>query len=416
MPEILFIGCLAVLPFVVYCALAGILWLTVWSVGHHSSAIWQILKRNGWVILAGGMVVSAIMADFPGEAALQLTNFLPFFVFFSAVTVFLNRLNHPIKALEQWAFVLLIGTIPVDLAAGIEYFLRSPLVFAKFQNLSYLTWLYQEVNYGHRASSAFGHPNALAAYLAIVFGLGLGLILKELSQNRVPGNELGRCRLLWLYGATALALGGTFCSGSRNGILVAIAQLLVFAWLMRRNRFVTFLGIASITTVVAGVLTWGIGGRSVSEAVSTSTLRVEVWRLALKLIEQNPWLGTGLGGFRLHYVPYSIPEYDLVEHAHNLWLMLAAEIGIPLMLLFTTIVGLACYRGVRSLMSSALNKADRSILIGYLLGFMGCTLFALFDVTFYDARVNVLGWLTLAAIQSIPQLRERANLPEPKST
>ncbi|HEY9881017.1 MAG TPA: O-antigen ligase family protein [Leptolyngbyaceae cyanobacterium] len=390
------------------------LWLTAWSVINNGSTLWKLLKRNGWLMLTAGMVISAIMADFPGEAALQLINFLPFFVFFSAITTLLNQLNEPIEKLEQWAFVLLIGTIPMSVGAGVEYFLRTPSVFAKFQDSPYLAWLYQDVNYGHRASSVFGHPNVLAAYLAIIFGLGLGLILKELSQN-VAGEKSRSYRLSWLYGATALVLVGTFCSGSRNGVLVAIAQLLVFAWLMRRNRMVAFLGIASITAVIASIMTWGIGGRSVGEAVNTSTLRVEVWRLAIKLIEQHPWIGTGLGGFRLHYVPYSIPEYDLVEHAHNFWLMLAAEIGIPLMLLFTGIVGLVCYRGVKSLMSNPIDRASRSILLGYLLGFLGCTLFALFDVTFYDARVNVLGWLTLAAIQSIPQICERTNLPEPRS-
>lgn len=414
MPEVLFLGCLAILPYVTYLGLGGMLWLTAWSIVYNSSAIWKSLNRSGWTILAVGMIVSAMTANFPGEAALQLVNFLPFFVFFNALTLLLNRLNHPIENLGQWAFVLLMGTIPINLEAGIEYYLRTPSVFARLHDLPYLAWFYQGVNYGHRASSVFGHPNVLAAYLAIIFGLGLGLILQELSKEPVQNQGRGKHHL-WLYGATALTLGGTFCSGSRNGVLVAIAQLLVFAWLMRRNRVVTFLGIGSITAVITGIITWGIGGRSVGEAVSTSSLRVEVWRLAIKLIEQHPWLGTGLGGFRLHYVPYSIPEYNLVEHAHNLWLMLAAEIGIPLMLLFTTIVGLVCYQGVKSLMMKPFKPTEQSVLIGYLLGFMGCTLFALFDVTFYDARVNVLGWLTLAAIQSIPQLCERANLPGPRS-
>jgi hypothetical protein len=44
--------------------------------------------------------------------------------------------------------------------------------------------------------------------------------------------------------------------------------------------------------------------------------------------------------------------------------------------------------------------------VGYGLGFLACTLFALFDIAFFDARVNVLGWLMLAGLQAIADLAD----------
>ena len=45
-----------------------------------------------------------------------------------------------------------------------------------------------------------------------------------------------------------------------------------------------------------------------------------------------------------------------------------------------------------------LQARDRLILFTYLVTFLACSLFNLFDVTLFDIRINVLGWLLLAAI------------------
>lgn len=405
-PETVFLACLLILPYASYAALVGMGGITVWVLLRYGQALWQLLHRQGWIVLGLGMIVTAVTAQNRIEAGLQLANFLPFYLYFGILAVWVRHLARPIDTFETWALGLVIGSIPVSLCAGVEYYLRSPSVIVELIDLPQLAWLYSRVDYGHRASSFFGHPNVLAAYLVVVLGLGLGLCLKLMQGGKlaVPSAVRWRYWPLIIYGTLALTLGGIFCSGSRNGVMVAVVQLLVFGWLMRRNRLVVMAGLAGVTAVLLAVIAWGIGGRSLGEAVSTTSLRMDVWQLALNLIRQHPWLGVGLGGFKLSYVPYTIPEYDSVEHAHNLWLMLAAEIGIPLMLLFTFIVGRVCDRAFRNLLLPSLSRLEKSVLVGYGLAFLGCTLFALSDVTFYDSRVNVLGWLMLAALQAIPGL------------
>ncbi|MBD0334496.1 MAG: O-antigen ligase family protein [Cyanobacteria bacterium Co-bin13] len=410
--EVGLLGCLLILPYASYLALLGMTCLTFWIWLQQSQPAWRLVTRRGWLVLALGMGITAVTAYDPVEAGLQLTNFLPFFLFFAALSVWIGHLQKPLSVLETWSLGLVLGSIPISLRAAVEYYLKSPSVEARLFDSPYFSWLYNQVDYGHRASSVFGHPNVLGAYLVIILGLALGLGLKVLRGGTLVSQWRWRYWPLSLYSAIALALLGIFCSGSRSGVLVAIAQILIVGWLMRHNRLVLVLGLSGITAVSTAVLALGIGGRSVGEALTTTTLRVDVWEISLNLIRQHPWLGTGLGGFRLSYVPYTIPQYDTVEHAHNLWLMLAAEIGIPLMLLFTAIVGWVCYQGLKTLIglkTQPFPRSEQAVLAGYGLAFMSCILFALFDVTFYDSRVNVLGWLTLAVIQAIPALAAKAD-------
>jgi hypothetical protein len=44
---------------------------------------------------------------------------------------------------------------------------------------------------------------------------------------------------------------------------------------------------------------------------------------------------------------------------------------------------------------------DRLLYFSYLVAFVGCTLFSFLDITLFDVRINLLGWLLLSAIAGI---------------
>jgi O-antigen ligase len=208
-----------------------------------------------------------------------------------------------------------------------------------------------------------------------------------------------------LYGGTCLTLVGIFCSGSRNGLVIAVSQLALFGLLVRVNRAVRLTVIFSLLALVGVAAVLGIGGRSLSLAEWADDPRVRVWQIALELIGDRPWLGWGLGSYKFLYPSFPHdPEYFEIFHPHNFWLMLSAEAGIPAMLLVTALVGYLCYRAVRLLMTPQGTVTDRAILTGYLFAFWGCVAFSLFDVTLFDARLNILNWLLLSAIYVFPSL------------
>ena len=71
--------------------------------------------------------------------------------------------------------------------------------------------------------------------------------------------------------------------------------------------------------------------------------RPQWWRTSLQLIQQHPLTGIGLGRFRYAYQRNGPPEqYDTPYHAHNIYLHIAVEHGIPSLLLFLWMVAIIC--------------------------------------------------------------------------
>lgn len=397
--ERLVLASLVALPYIVYGAIAGLVWFLSVNLYYGWQAIGRLLYAQGWLWLALGLGVSVALSLAPGESALQALNFVPFFVLYGAIAIAVPQFRQPWATLHNWAVSLLVATVPVNLTAIAEFYLRSPGGLARWGNHPGLAWLYEQTNYGHRASAMFGHPNALANYMVIVFGLGLGLCAYYLNRPDL------RAKSIWICGATALALVGIYCSGSRNGLLIAGIQLLLFGGLLRPYRYIFWAGLGAIALLTASALIWGVGGRTLPEAFATVSLRFTIWRLALEMIPQHPWFGTGLGTFKQLYDPADFPVAgDFLPHAHNLWLMLAAEAGVPVALGFTGVVGWILGRGTFALVSVPLSPNAMALLAGYLTGFGGTAAFAIFDLAFYDGRINILGWLLLGCIQAMAYL------------
>ena len=67
--------------------------------------------------------------------------------------------------------------------------------------------------------------------------------------------------------------------------------------------------------------------------------RPQWWQTALELTQKYPLTGIGLGRFRYEYQTNGPPEqYNVPYHAHNIYLHIAVEHGIPSLLLFLWIV------------------------------------------------------------------------------
>lgn len=358
--------------------------------------------RNLLLGITALLLLSCLFAADRGEAFLQLVNFLPYLLLF-AVLPYLLRGTEP---LQQLALSVVVATIPINFLAIVEYTLRHPGIPRWLRRTSLSRW-YRARPHAERAMVMFGHPNALAGYLVLVLGLGLGLILYYSLRNhpdtlRVARRQINpKTLLMLLYIGTFSCLFGIFASGSRNGLIVAVSQLLVFSLFTKVSRVVLLAGFVSVAVVGTGAALLGIGGRSLAAVDWANDPRVGVWQFALNLLQQRPWLGWGLGNFKLQYPPGLIPEYEYIAHPHNFWLLLAVEAGIPAMLLFTWFVGRICYRSVRQLLAKSFKSPDQAILLAYLFSFWGCVAFALFDVSFYDARINVTNWVVLAGLYSL---------------
>lgn len=366
----------------------------------------DLTTRNLLLGITGLLWLSSLFAVDRGEAFLQLANFLPYLLLFAVLPHLLKGLT----PLVQLATDGVIATLPINFIALVEYVLRVEGIPRWLRRTDLSRWFRARPHAG-RAMVMFGHPNALAAYLVLVFGLGLGLLLyytqqrfrtdfKRTDFKGFLAFKKPRWNLLLLAVATFSCLLGIFASGSRNGLLVAISQLLVFSLFTRANRMVLLAGLVGLVGILVGAVWRGIGGRTLDVSAWMNDPRVGVWRFAVDLLHQRPWLGWGLGNFKLQYPPGLVPDYQYIAHPHNFWLLLAVEAGVPVLLLFVLLVGRICYLGVRWLMAAPLDE-HRAVLLAYLLAFWGCVAFAWFDVTFYDARINTMNWVLLAGVYAL---------------
>lgn len=425
------------LPYIYYVSFVGILGCMVYLLKTCRKTALNPYARTCLLIMSGLMICSSFTAFNKGESFLQLANFLPYFLLFSV----LPYLMQGVDKLEKIAAGFIIASIPINIISLFEYVLKSPHMPMPWRKWPLVAWVRSAPHKG-RAMVMFDHPNALASYLVLMLGLGLGLILlqslqrhqaeevpsaapdalsSKLQSGRGDLTPLNPGKLLsslvsvlaspslppsMLYTGTYLNLVGIFCSGSRNGVIVATSQLIMFialfAFFVKANRRVVLTGIFGLVAIVAGSAFIGIGGRFLSLTSWANDPRVGVWRIALDLIHERPWLGWGLGNYKLLYPARSVdPDYPFIFHPHNFWLLIATEGGLLLAVVMTLLVGYICFRAMRRLLLRQLTASEGAILIGYLFAFWGCIAFAMLDVTFYDARINVANWVVLAGIYSL---------------
>lgn len=387
-------------------------------------AVLRFLWRRGFIVIAVGLTLSAVMAYDRGAAYLQLANFLPFIGVMAAIAVWLRQTPHRNTYLYTWSAHIVLITLPVNFFALIEYLLMAPAVMAQVGHLWGFSWYYAEsYPFGHRAKLLFGHPNILACYVIFVFCLGLGLILHRFASgpnathlnstaapsapHAVPPRLMGfKGEVTWLSRhpkvlgfATAANLVGLFCTGSRNGLIVLLIIVSLAAVMVPgygRLKAWVFAGAAG---VVAAALSLGIGGRRLTWELFTDDPRLAVWRIAWNHAVTHPWLGIGLGNYQILYQPGDVPGHSEMPHAHGLWMMLISEAGFPVAIGLTVVVGIALYQAVLSLPSQL--PPQRALLVGYLLAFLSLSLFSLVDLTIAFPRSTLIGWFALGVIYSL---------------
>lgn len=207
-------------------------------------------------------------------------------------------------------------------------------------------------------ASTMGNSNFLGAYLAISLPLCIALILMP---------DLPRRRRVWLSLAAALILTGVALSDAQQGLLAAVAGLVivlipVFARLTRPRRRIAWSCVALTGATGALLAITGLRGMGPAAALISRisfTTRLWYWQAAVSMWADRPVFGVGLDRYADYYRLYrpadaarTLGAVATADAPHSVPLGMFAQGGLVLGLAYLVlvgVVGVALVRGLRRL-------------------------------------------------------------------
>ena len=290
----------------------------------------------------------------PGQTILMLLNFL---AYGSVAVLAYQTGQRPERARRLFAFAALMVAL---------FALYALYVLAAEGNA--LLGLPRQY-YVEDAAGTFVNRNSFATFL------GLGLVVNTaLMAEGLFGAEKGARIAIGapaLHGlAGAVILAALFATHSRMGLFASIVgATLALALFVFPSRSGRRLKLAGGGLILAGSVTLAVlYGGGVIERLTTSQSnpdqRMDIYAQVVELIGHRPLLGFGAGGFEaafplVHHLPVS-PD-RILDKAHNTYLTLMVELGIPVGLLAIALIGLMAFRFARALGQGAMTRLGAAI-------------------------------------------------------
>ena len=235
-----------------------------------------------------------------------------------------------------------------------------------------------------RVFSTLENPNLLAGFLVTMMAIGASMGYKSKTM-------VGKVLLFGVVGIFGACLILTYSRGAWLSLLAVIG---VYGLLCNRKIFwlfvllpiAMFLGHDAVLERIMSIM---------NPTDTSSTLRIALWESTIAMIEDKPFFGIGWVSYWLVY-----PEYDFfvnnpsikIFHAHNMYLNIAAEIGIPGLLAFLGIM----YGHVRlalSILRNSLESWSSGLMLGIIAAFGGIIINGLTDYVMFNIQLSMLYWL-----------------------
>lgn len=353
-----------------------------------------------WGIFMLSLVVSVVISGYRYPSLGSLAEWLAYLIAFFATVALAGRGAGP-----RWVVGGFAAGASLSAAMGVwEYVVsRDP------------TW---------RVITNWSNPNALAALMILGIFAIIAIIGSPLTARK---EEAG---ILPLFARALSVLGVILCTanlvltGSKGGYLAFLAGAVVFvlAALMWRRSAVSVLisaigpalGVVLALVLVAGHSTpdaqpapgGGFGRLANAGATQeqSSVFRKLLWQSSLSLIKESP-MGHGLGTFRYHSAkPGLVIQTQL---AHQSYLQMGVEAGIPGMLLFVAGLGLCLIEVLRG--SRSLPPENGILRAGILAALVAMGVHSLFDS---DFSMFGLGFMFFMLLGALFQLSTDATAPE----
>jgi O-antigen ligase len=186
----------------------------------------------------------------------------------------------------------------------------------------------------YRPSGAAGDPNyfCLTAVACLPVAVYLAFERRSLLQR------------VFCVGCVVITIIAVLLGASRGGFLGMAAIGILMAWRARRKRVLTLTAIFLVLVVPGLVYPTSPLRRLLAPTATDSSnakARTDVWAGGVRIVAENAVFGIGLGRFKSVIEQYEKDDQEVITMAHNTYLEIAAEMGIPMFCIWMLIFGSA---------------------------------------------------------------------------
>jgi O-antigen ligase len=335
----------------------------------------------------------------------RCTLYIPILIFlaWSILSVIQSPYTSPslqwLISLLSYAVLLFLVLHLLKSASGLTRLIGVLLGMGLFQAV---VGMYQFFWLGHdRATGTFFNPNFFATYEMAIFVVAFSLVCFA------PGAGRGQQILVWL---TMSVVGVAFILAQSRGASLAMIAAVGFVGLYRFGRlFVAalLLGILAVATI-PNPLQQRI--MMVPAQDPYAYTRLEIWKNSVQRVIDQP-LGVGLGLYKYVSFQYRFPlENDIAryakraESAHNGYLHIAVELGLPGLLIVLVGIGLIA-RMIKDILSHPLDAKERGVVIGLSGGILGILVHTAFDSVLHEPALVVLLTLFVGMLLTLNRIK-----------
>ena len=350
-------------------------------------ASWPLALYLIWIGLSVGWSVNV------HAAAIDL---LAFYVPFAVIAISIARLPWRASRVRILFGELVALALAFAVVGFYQYETGSIFQNVKLKQINIFNALF-------RVNSVFYDPSIYGRFLVVAMIATVVLIVRSRLSLRAALAALACLAVLWL------GLLISFSQSSFAALLVAVFVLSVIVW-----RWKSLFAVAAILVVAAGIavtqpkIVHALRHHTVSGLNHATSGRATLIAVGIKIAEAHPSHGVGLGGFE-HAYSKRTHKTAKKSASHNTPVTVAAEEGVPGLLIFFWLVG--------ALLLAAFRRINHDT-YGRLALAAGLALLAIFvhSLAYNDFFEDPTTWLLIGLIGLVSPVRIRAPGPRPAET
>jgi O-antigen ligase len=336
--------------------------------GRADRIMWGALAAFFLIVLA-----SFLVSEYPRESfrgVLKIAK--PLLIFLMAADLFRDGSNR-----RRFDIAFLAAFLIVTVDSSIQY------AFGKSLLRGYPA---QDSSAGLRLVGPFGDFGKMGSYLILVIPV---FVMRFWSEFRAGATRKNSFYALALALTAFMLLYLTRCRGPVVALVIAIGLLCLW------KRWFKFLGLGVIVLLVGIVMAprHVIIHKDAEGKEQSVVERFELWKRALDVIDTKPWLGTGINTYDVAHEKYDTRQNWRVRgyYAHNGYLQLTAEIGIPGILFFLIFLVFFFLRGLRQA-NAVRGSPEEGKLLGIIAGLLAFLIYALSDTNLQSPQPLMAFW------------------------